>query len=185
MRVNTPSLKVEVTGKTVLFSYMQIELTNSFVKSILLALTLVTLTMIFTFGSLKVGMLSMIPNVIPLMLTAGVMGIFKIHLDVGTTMVSCVAIGIAVDDTIHFLSKFQDSIRDGMDRISAIRYVYRQAATPIIFTSVILVLGFGIFVLSKFKLNVNFGILTSIVLFFAAVCSLFLLPAILLKDKSC
>jgi len=183
MKVNTPSLNIEVTGKTVLFSYMQIELTNSFVKSILFALTLVTLVMMFTFGSFKVGILSMVPNVIPLMLTAGIMGIYKIHLDVGTTMVACVAIGIAVDDTIHFLSKFQDGIRKGMDKESAIRYVFRHAATPIIFTSIILVLGFGVFMFSKFKLNVNFGILTAIVLFFAVFCDLLLLPAILLKDK--
>jgi len=177
---NIPHIRVDTVGKTVLFSYMQIELTRSFVRSILLALLLVTLTMMFAFKSFKVGLLSMIPNVIPIMLTAGVMGIFRMHMDAGSVMVGCVAIGIAVDDTIHFLSKFQDSVEKGMDKVSAVRYVYRETATAIIFTSVVLVLGFGVFIFSQFNLNVYFGILTAIVLFFAVLCDLLLLPAILL-----
>jgi len=181
---NIPHVKVYTVGKTVLFSYMQIELTRSFVKSILLALFLVTLTMMFTFKSFKVGLLSMVPNVIPLMLTAGVMGIFRMHMDAGSVMVGCVAIGIAVDDTIHFLSKFQDSVEKGMDRVSAVRYVYRETATAIIFTSIVLVMGFGVFMFSQFNLNVYFGILTAIVLFFAVLCDLLLLPAILLCRES-
>ena len=183
IKTNTPSLDVEVVGKTVMFSYMQIELTRGFAKSIVLALSLVTLIMMLFFGSVRVGVLSMIPNVVPVLLTAGVMGIFRMYLDVGTVMVGCVAIGIAVDDTIHFLSKYQGAIKGGMDRISAVRHVFREAATAIIFTSVVLVLGFGIFLFSQFKLNVNFGVLTAIVLLFAALCDLFLLPAILLRNE--
>ncbi len=179
IKLNIPSIDVEIVGKTVLFSYMQIELTRSFAKSILLALILVTCTMVITFRSFKIGLLSMIPNVIPIVLTAGIMGIFRMHLDAGTVMVGCVAIGIAVDDTIHFLSKFQDSVERGESYTGAVRYVYSQVATAIIFTSIVLVLGFGVFVFSSFNLNVYFGVLTAIVLFFAVLCDLFLLPAIL------
>ncbi|MFQ5646751.1 MAG: RND family transporter [bacterium] len=183
IKKNVPDLKVKVVGKTVMFSYMQINLTNSFTRSILFALILVTLIMVATFRSVKLGLLSMVPNMIPLMLTAGIMGIFHMFLDAGTTMVGCVAIGIAVDDTIHFLSKYQLGLKQGMDKIAAVRYVYREAATAIIFTSVVLVLGFGVFILSQFKLNINFGVFTAIVLFFAVLCDLFVLPSILLWKK--
>jgi predicted RND superfamily exporter protein len=178
--INTPALNVKVVGKTVMFAFMQIALTNVFVKSILLALGLVTLTMVISFKSIKTGLLSMVPNVIPLLLTAGVMGMKKMYLDVGSVMVATVALGIAVDDTIHFLSKYRSGREQQMDRKSAVGYVYKEAATAIIFTTIVLVLGFGIFIFSQYNMTVYFGVLIATVLSFAVVCDLIFLPSILL-----
>jgi predicted RND superfamily exporter protein len=131
--------------------------------------------------NLRAGMFSMIPNVFPVLIVFGYMGWAGIEVDIGSMMTASVAMGIAVDDTIHFLTWYQHGLAQGLDRNAAIRYSYDRVAVAMIQTTLIAGLGLAAFALSTFTPTQRFGILMLCLLVTALVGDLLLLPALLVS----
>lgn len=147
-----------------------------------LALCLVSLCLIVALRSLKFGVLSLIPNLVPIALAFGVWGAFVGNIDFGVACVAGMAIGIVVDDTVHFLSKYRRARRDqGLDVDDAIRYTFSTVGHALCVTSAVLVAGFGVLSLSLFQFNNYMGLLSMLVVVFALLADFFLLPAILIE----
>ena len=174
-------LDAYVTGKMPLYHGMNPYVVNAFIRSISLALVLVSLLMVFTFRSVSLGMLSMIPNTVPLVFGAGLMFLLNKPLDIGTVLVTSTCLGIAVDDTIHFLANYNRWRRLGVSRQEAVAQVITHTGPALAVTTLVLVMAFSTFAFSSFVPNINFGIITAIVLTSALVTDATLLPAMLLS----
>jgi uncharacterized protein len=178
----------EVNGQTTMFANMQSDVTDTLIESIALAIALISLVMFFIFRSVKMIPIFLIPNILPIALVIGVMGWLGITIDIGVAISGAIILGIAVDDTIHFLLKYQEARREGEGLKESLAYVMQYAGSAILFTTLILSCAFMVFNFSQFMLNANFGLVTAIALIIAVVVDLLLLPAILSrcdsKDKS-
>ena len=178
------SLNSVSTGKPVLFQRMNSYVVDTFATSMGMALGLITLILIVVFKSFKMGLLSLIPNFIPIILGGGLLTLIGTPVDVGCAIVASVTLGIAVDDTIHFLSHYSKLIRSGVGRTEALTEVISGTGVALIVTTMILVSGFGLFMFASLTPNKNFGILSSFVLFLALVCDLVVLPCIVLTFEN-
>ncbi len=170
---------VQATGAVVLVEAMLKKLTLSQVRSLGLALALITLLMIALLRSWKLGLLSLIPNGLPILLMFATMGLLSIPLDAATSTVAGMALGIAVDDTIHFLTRFRRELNVTGDYRRALTQTARTVGQAIVFTSVILLAGFSVLLLGSFKGTVYMGLLVGLTMLFALVGDLVLLPALL------
>ena len=168
-----------VNGQTVMFANMQRDVTDTLIQSILLAITVVSVMMFFIFKSIKMIPLFVIPNVLPIVLVMGVMGWLGINIDIGVAVSGAIIIGVAVDDTIHFLVKYQEARKKKYNFEDSLTYIMQYAGSAIIFTTIILSSAFMILSFSLFNPNVNFGVVTAIALVIAVVVDLIMLPAIL------
>ncbi|QOP42172.1 efflux RND transporter permease subunit [Sulfurimonas marina] len=175
---NTP-YSAEVNGQTAMFAHMQHDVTATLVESIVLAIAVVSFVMLLIFRNIRMIPLFIIPNVLPIVLVIGVMGWLGMSIDIGVAISGAIIIGVAVDDTIHFLIKYKEAREKGMDFLGALAYTIEFAGLAIVFTTIVLSLAFAIFSLSQFMPNVNFGIITAIALVIAVVVDLVMLPAIL------
>ena len=175
----TDDLDVKVTGDTVLYNNMDRSLVEGQIKSILLALLTIFLVMSGVFRSFYLGALSMIPNLIPIFLTMGLMGWTGIHLNTSTIMIGSVAIGIAVDDTIHFMTRYFREISEGSDVGSAIKNTMMNTGKPIIFTTLVVGSGFFVLLFASFVPVKWFGSLTAFTMLSALIGDLMVLPVIL------
>ena len=169
----------KVNGQTAMFAHMQHDVTSTLIQSILLAITLVSFMMLFIFKSIKMIPLFIIPNVLPIILVMGVMGWLGISIDIGVAISGAIIIGVAVDDTIHFLIKYREAREKGYSLHDTLVYIMKYAGASIIFTTIILSSAFMIFAFSQFNPNVHFGIVTAIALLIAVLVDLFMLPALL------
>ena len=177
---NLKNVKVETTGMSPLFVRMIHFITRSQILSFGLAFVFVTICMIFVFRSFSLGLLAMVPNVVPIGLTFGFMGWAGITLNLGTVMIASIAIGIAVDDSIHFVSHYRRNRQEGLAVIDAIRSTTTGVGLALLNTSVVLTLGFSVFGLSDISHLVNFGLLTALTVITALLADFLLLPAVIL-----
>lgn len=168
-----------IEGLTMISGHMRMQLTDTMIKSISLALIFVTLIFWITFKSKFFMAISTLPNIAPLIIALGLTGWFGINLDLGMAIVFVVIIGIATDDTVHFLAKYKAATVKGKELVEAIEEALLLSGNAIVITTIILVLGFGTFIFSDFALYTNFGLLSSIALTLAMVFDLLLLPAII------
>jgi predicted RND superfamily exporter protein len=166
-----------VNGQTQMFAHMQHDVTDTLIESILLAIAAVSLMMLLIFRSLRMIPLFIVPNVLPIVLVVGVMGWLGITIDLGVAVSGAIIIGVAVDDTIHFLVKYREARARGESLESALAYVFHYAGKAIVFTTLILSAAFTVFTLSDFVPNVNFGIVTATALLIAVAVDLLMLPA--------
>jgi predicted RND superfamily exporter protein len=172
---------VEFTGTSVTFLEGSRFIINGLWESIGWAFLLISLAMLYLFRSLRILVCSLIPNIIPLMLTAGVMGWTGIPLKPSTVLVFSVALGIAIDVTIRFLVNYKQELPlHDNDVKTTVMHTIRQTGISIIYTSLVLIAGFIIFVFSGFGGTQALGWLTSLTLFAATVTNLVLLPVLLL-----
>jgi hypothetical protein len=169
----------KVNGQTVMFANMQHDVTDTLTQSILLSIATVTFILLLFFRNIRMIPFVIIPNVLPVLLILGMMGWMNISVDIGIAIAASIIIGIAVDDTIHFLVKYKDARRRELGLEDALTYVMQYSGATIIFTTVILSCAFMIFSFSQFIPNVNFGIVTAVALMFAVVIDLVLLPTML------
>jgi predicted RND superfamily exporter protein len=138
--------------------------------------------MAIMFRSIRMVVISLVPNVIPQLITAGFMGLFNIPLKPSTILVFSIAFGITVDNTIHFLAKYRQELRgQGWNIKQAVLLAVKDTGASILFTSIVLFFGFGMFVFSEFEGTRALGILTSLTLFTAMLTNLVVLPAMLLS----
>jgi len=176
---------VTLTGKALVFLKGTRYLINNLVLSLSLAIVLISLFMAFMFRSFKMIMISIIPNILPLLITAGIMGYFGIPLKPSTILVFSVAFGISVDDTIHFLAKYRQELQAHNWKVKKSVYAaLRETGVSMFYTSIVLFFGFLVFTVSSFGGTVALGGLVSITLLFAMVSNLLLLPSLLLSLES-
>lgn len=167
------------TGGVPLVFTAQRELLNALMISFTLAVCLVAVVMTLVLRSLSAGLLSMIPNVFPALATFGVMGWMDAVVDVGAMMTASIGLGIAVDDTLHFLTWYRRASNDGASRQEAIRTAYRRCAAAMLYTTLIAGLALFVFFFSSFQPVSQFGLLLFMLLVAALVGDLLLLPALL------
>ena len=177
---------VLVTGKALLFLKGTRYLIKNLFLSLLLAVVLIALFMAYMFGSFRMIIISLIPNLLPLIITAGVMGFAGIPLKPSTILVFSIAFGISVDDTIHFLAKYRQELIDSKWKIKRSIYAaIHETGISMFYTSVVLFFGFIVFMTSNFGGTVALGGLVAVTLLFAMLANLILLPSLLisLEDK--
>lgn len=170
----------EIAGAGRLFADMEELLVKGQVYSLWGALVLIFGLMLVLWRSLGDALLCMVPNLSPILLIFIIMGIFGIWLDMGTAMIASVAVGIAVDDTIHVFHGFRHRVAQGISPVLAIARTYRQAGRAVVTTTVILSAQFLILLASEFVPTRNFGLLTTIGLVAALIFDLVLMPALLI-----
>ncbi len=175
----SPEVSFELTDAAVLNPTLAHHLVNSQFKTFFLAFMLIFGAMTFLFRSVRVGLLTIVPNVLPVLVTAGLMGFAGITLNVVTVMVASIAIGIAVDDTIHILTRYRIERLETRDPSEAMRHTLASSGRAVVFTSVVFTAGFMITFFSRFKLPCHFGILCASIMVGALVADLLLLPALL------
>lgn len=170
-----------LTGASVVFIKGTNYLVENLFVSLSLAILLIALFMAFMFRSFQMVLISLTPNLLPLLLTSAIMGYFAIPIKPSTILVFSIAFGISVDDTIHFLAKFRQELKlRNWDIRSSVLAALRETAVSMTYTSIVLFFGFSIFIASEFGGTVALGLLVSITLFFAMMANLLLLPALLL-----
>lgn len=172
------SYSADVQGQTALFAYMQRSVTDTLITSISVTLIIVAFIMFLIFKNVKMLWIFIFPNLAPIVLVAGAMGYLGINIDLGVAVSAAVILGIAVDDSIHFFSKYFEAIKT-LSFEDAIDYVISHSANAMILTTLILSFTFSIFGVSSFIPNVNFAIVTVIALNLALLLDLVLLPALL------
>lgn len=177
---------VKLTGTSIIFLKGNDYLVDNLLQSMIAALVIISLMMAFLFFSWKMVLISLIPNIVPLLMTFGIMGFFDIRLKPSTIIIFSIAYGIVVDFTIHFLAKYRNSLkRNNWDMKIAIPQSLSEAGPSIIYTAVALFFGFIIFAASNFGGTVALGVLTSLSLLFGMLMNLLLLPSLLLSlEKS-
>ncbi|AFL80944.1 putative RND superfamily exporter [Aequorivita sublithincola DSM 14238] len=173
---------VSVTGKALVFQKGTHYLVNNLILSLSLAIFLIALFMAWMFRSFKMIMISLIPNLLPLIITAGVMGYLGIPIKPSTILVFSIAFGISVDDTIHFLAKYrQELIANNWKIKKSVYAALRESTVSMFYTSIVLFFGFSVFTISSFGGTVALGGLVSMTLLFAMLSNLLLLPTLLLS----
>jgi len=173
---------VYVTGKALLFLSGTKYLVKNLVLSLSLAILLIALFMAYLFRSFRMIVISLIPNLLPLAITAGVMGFVGVPIKPSTILVFSIAFGISVDDTIHFLAKYRQELSANNWRIQKSVYAaLRETGVSMFYTSIVLFFGFSVFTISSFGGTVALGALVSATLLFAMLANLILLPSLLLS----
>jgi hypothetical protein len=178
-----PKLKVTPTGNLVLLTGTASDIVAGQIKSLSLALAVIFVVMSAMFLSFRVGMLAIVPNVLPIVIFFGAMGWSAIYLNLGTSLIAAIALGIAVDSTIHFMARLNLELKGAVDQISALVATLRVVGAPIIYATVALVLGFFTFAFSSFVPIQQFGVLSGVTMVTALATNLVLLPALLATQK--
>lgn len=178
-----PKSEIHFTGGPYLMEINNAILTTNVLKGILLAIILVAGIVWFLFKSFKMMLISMLPNLLPLVVIGGIMGFFGIDLKVSTSLVFTIALGIAVDDTIHVLSKYLLEIKKGNGVALSLKNTFFQKGKAVVVSTIILVSGFLILASSDFLGTVYIGLLVSVALIIALLADLFLLPILILMSN--
>tara|TARA_R110000744_G_scaffold138106_4_gene248777 strand:- start:44 stop:2356 length:2313 start_codon:yes stop_codon:yes gene_type:complete len=174
--------KVTMTGSALLFLKGTKYLVKNLIMSLALAIGLIALFMAYLFRSFRMIVISLIPNLLPLVITAGVMGFVGVPIKPSTILVFSIAFGISVDDTIHFLAKYRQELTSNHWRIKKSVYAaLRETGVSMFYTSIVLFFGFSVFTISSFGGTVALGALVSATLLFAMLANLILLPSLLLS----
>ncbi len=174
-----PTIQATYTGMIPLIYKAQRELLNDLVESFLLAFAIIALVMMLLLKSVWAGLLAMLPNVFPVVVVFGLMGWSGIWIEIGTVMTASTALGIAVDDTLHYLTWFRRASRDGLQQHEAVGFAHRRCARAMVQTTLICACGLIVFSLSSFMPIVRFSGLMATLLLAALLGDLVFLPALL------
>jgi uncharacterized protein len=173
---------VTLTGKALVFEKGTHYLVKNLVLSLLFAILLISFLMAYLFRSFKMILISLLPNLLPLIITAGIMGFLGVPIKPSTILVFSIAFGISVDDTIHFLAKYRQELLANDWKIKrSVFSTMKEAGVSMFYTSVVLFFGFSVFTLSSFGGTVALGGLVATTLLFAMLSNLILLPTLLLS----
>ena len=178
-----PDLEIVLTGTMATFMVVSDEIARSQFNGFALALVLISLIMIITLGSLRGGVMGMIPNAIPAFLAFGLMGLLGIPLDTDTLLIAPVILGIAVDDTIHFMTHYRVELTKSKSISIALESAIREVGQAVMFTTMVIGLGFAVLSFSDYLGIAKVGFFGSLSIFFALFCDLFLIPAMIIVFK--
>ena len=172
------------TSAQVMFTYITDRNVRNMILGTTIAILAISLIMILSLRSVSLGLLSLVPNALPILTTFGVWAILVGEVGFSVATVASISLGIIVDDTVHFLTKYQRARReDGKSPEDAIRYAFDTVGVALVVNTVILALGFLVLTLSSFKMNVDMGLMTVIAIVLALVLDFLLLPALLLLRR--
>ncbi len=176
------TIKSVATGTSLIFAHIGQRNINSMLIGTAVALLLISLVLIFALRSLKLGLISLIPNLMPAIMAFGLWGLLVGQISLAVSVVAAMTLGIVVDATIHFLSKYLHARQKlGKNAEDAVRYAFVTVGTAISVTAVVLIAGFSILIFSHFHINSAMGILTAIIIVFALITDFLLLPPLLMK----
>lgn len=176
-------LKIRLTGTPVMIDQSGRYVSKNVIVGLFIAFFIIAVSMGLLFRSFRMGLLSLVPNIFPILLTAGCIGFVGIDLNMTTAIVFTVAFGIAVDDTIHFLSRYRQEINSGKPKLRSVRRTFISTGKAIIITSIVLLGGFGSLIFSDFLSTFYIGLFVCMTLVFAVITDLTLLPLLLLNSK--
>jgi len=178
-------MQTNPTGATVMFSFISQRNIEDMLRGNLIAVLIIAGIMILALRHVGLGLLSLVPNVVPIVLTFGVWTLLVGQVGMSSATVSATALGIVVDDTVHFLIKYLRARREeGRSKADAIRYAYQTVGTAILANTVILVLGFGVLAFSTFKITGDLGMMTALAIGLALLVDLLFLPSLLLMGST-
>ncbi|MDJ0806470.1 MAG: MMPL family transporter [Gammaproteobacteria bacterium] len=178
---HAPDMQIEGASPSIMFANIGDRNIKAMLKGTTLALIMISFILIFALRTLRIGTISLLPNLVPIGMAFGIWGLVVGEVGLALSVVSGMTLGIVVDDTVHFLSKFLRARREkGMDVEDAVRYAFSTVGTALWVTSLVLMIGFGILALSHFELNAGMGLLTAITLGLALVADFLFLPPLLM-----
>jgi len=168
-------------GPAIMFAFISDRNIRGMLTGTFLAVLVISAVLLFALRSVRLGLLSLVPNLLPAALAFGLWGILRGEVNMAVSMVSGMTLGIVVDDTVHFLTKYLRARREkGLNATDAVHYAFSQVGRAIVVTTVVLVAGFGVLAQSSFAMNSYMATLTVIAIIFALVADFLLLPALLL-----
>ena len=172
----------EASGPTMMFAHIGKRNIVSMLGGTTMALILISLILILALRSFKLGLTSMVPNLIPAAMGFGIWGLLVGEVGLALSVVTSMTLGIVVDDTVHYMSKYRRArVEKGYDPEAAVRYAFINVGRALMITTIVLVSGFLVLALSAFKLNSGMGLLTSLVIAIALIADFLLLPPLLMK----
>jgi hypothetical protein len=178
--MDTKGLDIQISG----LALQQVRTVDGLIQgqlySLAMSIIVILLIIFLILGSLPLSLLSIFPNLFPIALNFGIMGLFKIPINGATAMISAVVIGIAVDDTIHFMTELNQNLAGSTDTREAIKKSFQAKGKAMILSSLILFIGFGVTTLSQFVPTRNFGLLSSLMMLWALLGDVLLLPSIIM-----
>jgi predicted RND superfamily exporter protein len=175
------SMQNDGASPTIMFSNIGERNIKSMLFGTTIALILISLILIFALRSLKIGLLSLIPNLVPAALAFGLWGIMVGQIGLALSVVTGMTLGIVVDDTVHFLSKYLRARREkGLDAQDAVRYAFNTVGLALVVTSIVLISGFFVLSFSAFQLNADMAVMTAVTIVFAIIADFLLLPPLLM-----
>lgn len=178
---NIPENNVRVASPILMFAHIGERNIKSMLVGTVSALVLISMMLIFIFRSLKLGLISMIPNLLPAGIAFGFWGLTNGQVGLGLSVVTSMTLGIVVDDTIHFLSKYRYATDiKGLNSDAGVRYAFSTIGIAMITTSIVLVAGFLVLGMSHFSINSDIGLMTAITIGVAMLLELLLLPPLLM-----
>ena len=176
-------LRARVTGTVVLLNHSADTLARQQVFGLVNMLVVLLVVLVALFRSLRMALLALVPNVVPIVFLFGIMGGSGVALDVSTSMIAAIALGIVVDDTIHYLTEFAATLREGASPEEAVHRTTRTVGQPIVFTAIVLAVGFLVSCLSGFQPVRHFGALSAATMIIGLFADLLLTPAIAMKMR--
>jgi predicted RND superfamily exporter protein len=178
---NAPNMRIEGASPSVMFAHIGNRNIISMLKGTTVALIVISIILIFALKSLRIGGISLLPNLVPMGMAFGIWGLVVGEVGLALSVVSGMTLGIVVDDTVHFLSKYLRARREkNLSREDAVRYAFSTVGTALWVTTLVLMVGFGILAFSHFQLNAGMGLLTAITLGLALVADFLFLPPLLI-----
>ena len=186
MRANLPpDMQNEAASPTIMFSHIGARNIRSMLIGTTIALILISVILVFALRSVRIGLISLVPNLIPAALAFGVWGMLVGEVGLALSVVTGMTLGIVVDDTVHFLSKYLRARREkGLSSEDAVRYAFSTVGLALVVTSIVLVAGFIVLTFSAFALNSNMAVMTAVTIVFALVADFMLLPPLLMALDS-
>jgi predicted RND superfamily exporter protein len=175
-----PEVKSRALGVPIMFANMMNMAMSGMLVGMAGSLLIITLLLVFTFRSWKAGLLSLVPNIWPILVMYGIIGLSGYMVNLSVSIVGMITLGIAVDDTVHFMLHYLDGIKAGRTRKQSLVQSFQECGVAIIFTSVILIAGFSALMLSDFAINADLGMFCSLVWALALVAEFTVLPAVIL-----
>jgi len=176
-----PGMSVEVTGIGMVISASSQAIAAGQIKSLSLSLSIVFLIMVVLFLSVRVGLIAILPNCVPIVVSFGFMGFSGIELSVATSLIACIVIGLAVDDTVHYLVRYNHEFRNGLNKERALRASVLGVGRPVIYTTLTMSVGFSFLMFSHFQPTAVFGLLMVLTMVTALAADLILLPSLMLR----
>ena len=183
LKTDYPKTEISITGVFALAMQAAQYLTSNQAVTFGIAIVAVSVILLLVFGSVRVGLIALLPNLIPALLTLGLLGIAGVPLDFYTMMLAPIIIGISIDDTVHFMSQYQRQLQEHGDVSAALRSTMLESGPGVVFTSLILGLGFGIMAIASATGTSNMGKFGALAIFMGLLNDLFLLPAMILAFK--
>ena len=180
LRANAPALATEASGVSIVFAHLSQRNIDSMLRGTIIAMALISLILIGVFRNLRLGLVSLVPNFLPAVMSFGLWGYLVGRVGLAGSVVTAMAFGIIVDDTIHFLTRYRQGRRDGLAAPEAVRSAFRTVGRALWTTTAILSLGFLVFAFSGFELSWALGLLITITIVFALLADFLLLPPLLM-----